>query len=189
LGRHTQLRHGASRAAGDWRATLSDGNVIRLDAAGQIAAPAAADLTQAAERIAGSTAIAEQGLLDKEDAYYFERRRVDIVLPVYRIILGDDDSTRFYLDPRTGAMLQQMDSNMRWHRWLFGGLHRIDFTAGMRTRPIWDIVVLLLLLGGLGVTATGVYLAARRIKNDLVMLLRLMARRRTTAKAPIPGDQ
>jgi PepSY-associated TM region len=172
-----------------WRATLSDGSVVRLDAAGHIAAPAAADLTQAAARIAGSTAIAEQGLLDKEDAYYFERRRVSIVLPVYRIILGDEDSTRFYLDPRTGAMLQQMDSNTRWHRWLFGGLHRIDFTAGMRTRPIWDIIVLILLLGGLGVTATGVYLAARRIKNDFVMLLRLVGRRRTAAKASVPGDQ
>jgi hypothetical protein len=43
--------------------------------------------------------------------------------------------------------------------WLFGGLHRIDFTAWMRARPAWDIIMLTLMFGGLALTTTGFYLA------------------------------
>ena len=64
-------------------------------------------------------------------------------------------------------MLRKVDANGRGERWLFNGFHRLDFTAWLRTRPVWDIVMLLLLLGGLGGTSTGVYLAASRIKRDL----------------------
>jgi hypothetical protein len=170
-----------------WLATLNDGTVIRLDAQGSVAAPTAADLAQAAQRIAGPSAIAEQGLIDEADAYYFRQRRESFALPVYRVILSDADSTRYYLDPHSGALLQRADANARWHRWLFGGLHRIDFTAWMRARPLWDIIILTLLLGGLGVTATGFYLACRRIHTDFVILRRLMGRRRTDVNAPAPG--
>jgi hypothetical protein len=41
------------------------------------------------------------------------------------------------------------DATARWYRWLLGGLHRIDFTAWMRARPAWDIIMLTLMLGGL----------------------------------------
>src|SRR6266702_3117381 len=159
-----------------WLATLNDGTVVRLDATGNVAAPTASDLAQAAQRIAGTTGIAEQRLMDQEDAYYFKGRRDEFVLPVYRVILNDADSTRYYLDPNTGALLQRADANGRWHRWLFGGLHRIDFTAWMRTRPIRDIMVLTLMLGGLGVTVTGCYLAIRRIRSDLPGLFRSLRR-------------
>jgi hypothetical protein len=37
----------------------------------------------------------------------------------------------------------------RGYRWFFGGLHRINFTAWMRARPVWDIIMLTLTLGGL----------------------------------------
>jgi uncharacterized protein involved in exopolysaccharide biosynthesis len=46
-------------------------------------------------------------------------------------------------------------------------MHRLDFAQWLRTRPVWDIVMLTLLLGGLAGTATGVYLAVLRIKRDL----------------------
>ena len=43
----------------------------------------------------------------------------------------------------------------------------MDFFAWLRIRPIWDVIVLALLLGGLAGTGTGVYLAFLRIKRDL----------------------
>jgi len=43
----------------------------------------------------------------------------------------------------------------------------LDFFGWLRVRPLWDLVVLILLLGGLAVTGTGVYLAVVRIKRDL----------------------
>jgi hypothetical protein len=58
-------------------------------------------------------------------------------------------------------------------------LHRIDFTASMRARPTWDIIMLTLMLGGLALTVTGFYLAVQRIRNDVVLLFRFIGRRQT----------
>jgi uncharacterized iron-regulated membrane protein len=165
-----------------WMATFHDGSTQRLDVSG-VAAPMSGDeLAGAARRVAGNNAIAEQGLIHEEDAYYYARQRrsfEEIVLPVYRVILNDSERTRYYLDPNTGALVHVADSAGQWRRWLFSALHRLDFADMMRTRPFRDIVMWLTLLGGLGVSATGVYLAVRRVRNDVVVLL-LFARRLTT---------
>jgi uncharacterized iron-regulated membrane protein len=95
------------------------------------------------------------------------------------VVLRDDESTRYYVDPRSGAIVERADATARWYRWLFGGLHRIDFTAWMRARPAWDVIMLTLLLGGLASTVTGFYLAVRRIRNDVVLLFRFIGRRQT----------
>jgi len=139
-----------------------------------------------AQRIAGDTGIAEQRLVNEEDPYYYSRQRrrfEEVVLPVYRVILNDDDQTRYYLDPNTGALVQRADATGRWRRWLFSGLHRLDFTDWMRTRPLRDIMMWLTLLGGLGVSVTGVYLAIRRIRSDVTLLVRFIVRPRAAAKS------
>jgi uncharacterized iron-regulated membrane protein len=136
------------------------------------------DLAEAAKRIAGDVEIAEQALISEEDAYYFQESE-RFILPVYRVVvLKDDESTRYYIDPQSGALLQRSDVTARWYRWLFGGLHRIDFTDWMRARPAWDIIKLTLLIGGLALTATGFYLALRRIRNDIVLLSGFIGRRK-----------
>jgi uncharacterized iron-regulated membrane protein len=158
-----------------WLATYEDGTVKRLDAAGNVTLPSEADFAQAAERIASGAGagIAEQGLMRDEDNYYFSRRRRDeVTTPVYRVILNDEERTRYYLSSETGELVARADATIRMQRWLFSGLHHINFTAWLRWRPLWDIVVLTLMLGGLGVTATGCWLAIRRIRSDLAMLFR-----------------
>jgi hypothetical protein len=155
-----------------WLATATDGTVTRFDASGDAAPLSEPELAQAAERIVGATGISAQGMLREEDAYYFSHHD-RVALPVYRIIANDAESTQYYVDPVSGALLQRADANARWHRWLFAGLHRLDFTTWLRARPAWDIVVVVLMLGGLIASGTGVYLAARRIRSDLVALLRL----------------
>jgi hypothetical protein len=159
-----------------WRATQIDGSVIRLDATGNVASASKTDLARAAQRLAEPAGIAEQGMLYEEDAYYF-RKRDSFVLPVYRVILSDKGGTRYYLDPTTGSLLLRADTNNRWHRWLFGGLHRVDFMPWLRASPVWDVVVLILMLGGLALTSTGLYLAMRRVCKDVLALFRLAARR------------
>jgi uncharacterized iron-regulated membrane protein len=158
-----------------WMVTHQDGRIGRVDAQGHTAPPSDGDLTDAAARLAGALGIAEQGLLAEEDAYYFDRRD-GFVLPIYRVILNDEDRTRYYLDPASGMLLQRADVNGRWHRWLFGGLHRLDFTAAMRTRPLWDVLVLVLMLGGLAISVTGCYLGVRRVRADLRGLFRRQSR-------------
>jgi hypothetical protein len=129
------------------------------------------DLGAAAQRLANGMSIESQGMIAAEDAYYFDfsiaGRGDKPPLPIYRVVLNDAEHMRYYLSPETGQLLHKVDANGRGERWLFNGFHRWDFTAWLRTRPLWDIVVLVLMLGGLGVTATGSYLAIARIKRDL----------------------
>src|SRR6266849_116156 len=156
-----------------WLATSADGSVTRLDASGNAAPLSEGELAEAAGRIVGANGISAQGMLHEEDAYYFSHHD-QVPLPVYRIVASDAENTRYYLDPRSGTLLGRADSNSRWHRWLFAGLHRLDFAAWLRTRPVWDIIVITLMLGGLAGSATGVYLAVRRMRSDVVMVFRLL---------------
>jgi hypothetical protein len=157
-----------------WLVTGANETVTRLDASGNAAPLSQQELAEAAERIVGANGISERGMLQEEDAYYFSHHD-RVSLPVYRIIANDAENTRYYLDPTSGALLGRADSTSRWHRWLFAGLHRVDFAAWLRTRPVWDIMVITLMLGGLAGSATGVYLAVRRIRSDVVMVFRLLA--------------
>lgn len=156
-----------------WLATGADGGVTRLDASGNAAPLGTRDLADAAARLVGAAGIAEQGPLEDGDAYYNRNRNPGSAAPpVYRVIANDGERTRYYLDPATGALLQRADANRRWHRWLFAAVHRLDFAAWIRTRPAWDIILIGLMLGGGAGSATGVYLALRRVRSDLVMLSR-----------------
>jgi len=154
-----------------WLAAHRDGAIERLDAEGRQAPVQTGDLTEAAKRLAGTNGIASEEMMNAQDAYYFDfqgfAERDPLLLPVYRVIVNDAEQTRYYLDPRSGNLLGKADANGRSQRWLFSGLHRFDFTEWLRARPVWDIIVLVLMLGGVGVTATGVYLALSRIKRDL----------------------
>jgi uncharacterized iron-regulated membrane protein len=156
-----------------WLATAADGTVMRFDASGSTSPLSEPELAEAGERIVGANGIAAQGMLHEEDAYYFSHHD-QVALPVYRIIANDAENTRYYLDPTSGALLRRADSSARWHRWLFAGLHRLDFATWLRTRPVWDIIVITLMVGGVAASATGVYLAVRRIRSDILMLFRLL---------------
>lgn len=155
-----------------WLASRSDGTVERLDASGKPAPVALQDLKDAAQRLAGGTAIVSEEMISEEDAYYFSHHDA-VAIPAYRVILDDAEHTRFYFDPSSAQVVRRMDSNSRTRRWLFDGLHRMDFTNWLRWRPVWDIVTILLLLGGVAVTGTRTYLALSRIKRDLTFTARV----------------
>jgi hypothetical protein len=163
-----------------WLATREDGSVQRLDAGGREAPVTPDNLREAASLLAGDRAIAIEEMRTTEDEYYFSHHD-QVVLPVYRVTLNDAESTRYYLDPATAALLRRVDATSRADRWLFGSLHRLDFPV-LRIRPIWDIVVVLLMLGGTAVSATGVYLAFWRIKRDLTF--KRVPRRVSQASSP-----
>jgi uncharacterized iron-regulated membrane protein len=155
-----------------WLATHQDGHVTRLDDRGNPAPLSQDDLAQATKLLAGDRAIESAELINAEDAYYFRfqqgfAERDPLPLPAYRIALNDDEGARYYINPTTGQLLLHIDSAQRGYRWLFNGLHRWDFTAALRSRPLWDVIVLFLMIGSTAGVATGVYLAIRRIRLDL----------------------
>jgi PepSY-associated TM region len=149
-----------------WIATQQGGAQVRLDAGGGVSPLTATQLLGAAQHTAGSDGIAAAELLRSEDAYYY-RRRGAIQLPVLRVIVNNADQTRLYLDPLSGRLLGQIDSAGRWQRWLFDGLHTLDFSALLRASMSWSALVLMLLVGGLALSATGTYLAVRRVIRDI----------------------
>jgi hypothetical protein len=154
-----------------WIATMQDGAKVRLDTGGHLRSMSPSDLQAAARHAAGAEGVTAATLLRHEDTYYYGRRE-PVVLPVLRVIVNDPDHTRLYLDPLSGRVLGQIDSNGRWQRWLFDGLHRLDFSPLLRTSVIWSAVIVLLLAGGFGLSATGTYLAVRRVVRDSVRLRR-----------------
>jgi PepSY-associated TM region len=160
-----------------WIASDSTGKEMRLDATGKPAPVTQAQLQDAAARVAGDAPILAQETITEEDAYYFSHHE-EVVLPAYRVMLNDADRTTYYFDPNSLSLVRRIQATDRQRRWLFEGLHRIDFTAALRWRPVWDAVTILLLLGGIAVTGTGTWLGFLRIKRDLTF--------RARTKSPVP---
>jgi len=139
--------------------------VARFDAGTLDLAPLAeADLRAAAEVLQPGVVVASREMLQQGDAYYYDDHAGRRSFPVYRVVLADSERTRYYIDPVDGQLLQKTDRNGRWYRWLFQALHRWDFAAPLHRRPLWDIVVWMLLLGVTAVSLTGLYLGFRRIR-------------------------
>jgi hypothetical protein len=51
------------------------------------------------------------------------------------------------------------------NRWLYHGLHSLDFPFLYNRRPLWDIVVMVLSLGGLALSTTTMVPAWRRLRR------------------------
>jgi len=124
-----------------------------------------AELERAATKLVPDAKIADAELLTTEDAYYFSHHAAR-PLPVYRVILDDRGGTRYYIDPTSGRLLLKVDAAQRGYRWLFEGLHRFDFTAALRSRPLWDVLMILLLAGVTGVSATGTFMGIRYLRRQ-----------------------
>jgi hypothetical protein len=133
----------------------------RFDAAGRPAPVTSADLAAAGRRLG---AVASQGPMANEDAYYFSHHDA-VTLPVWRVVLTD--GRRAYLDPRSGALVAFLDGPAKGYRWLHEGLHRFDFVPGLRRGPVWAGLTLILLAAVTFGVGTGVWLGWRRIGLDL----------------------
>lgn len=57
------------------------------------------------------------------------------------------------------------DSKSRIYRWLFNGLHRLDFPLLTRHCPLWDVLVIVLCLCGVALSFSGLVLGWRRLKK------------------------
>jgi hypothetical protein len=153
------------------------GERTRLDGTTLRSHPLAdAELAELASRLRPGEPIAEQGWLDADDAYYFSHH-TERPLPVYRIIY--DDRERLYLDGTSGQLAYAVDASRRGSRWLFSALHRGDFAAVIRQRPLWDVMMWVLMIGVTVGAATGTWMGIERIARAL----RRMAHRRSGTAA------
>jgi len=79
---------------------------------------------------------------------------------LFRVVCGD---AWFQIDGSDGAVLEKLDTSSRRRRWLYAGLHRLDFPF-VRTRPALR-TALIVVLGTCGFifSLTGMVIAWRRI--------------------------
>jgi hypothetical protein len=115
--------------------------------------------------------------LQEYDGYYYDLRG-SRSLPVLRVRYVDEPRTWLYLDPARGGIVQRSVSVTRLRRWLYQGLHSLDFPFLYFKRPLWDIVVVLLSIGGTVLSAVALVPAWRRLKRRGRALTRPEAIRR-----------
>ena len=114
-------------------------------------------------RIAGEHYwVAESAWLTAYDGYYYDARGAD-PLPVLRIRYADPQETWLYLDPGTGGVVQRSEKVTRLRRWLYQGFHSLDFPFLYYRRPLWDITVIALSVGGVALSVTTMAPAWQRL--------------------------
>jgi uncharacterized iron-regulated membrane protein len=102
--------------------------------------------------------------IDEYDGYYYDPRG-SRTLPIFRVRYADANETWLYLDPQRGGIVQRSSSVSRLRRWLYQGFHSLDFPFLYFKRPLWDIVVILLSVGGTILSFTTMLPAWRRLKR------------------------
>ena len=86
-------------------------------------------------------------------------------LPVLRVRYDDSQETWLYFDPSGGTIARKEERLTRLNRWLDHGLHSLDFPFLYYRRPVWDVVVIGLSLGGIALSATTLVPAWRRLRR------------------------
>jgi hypothetical protein len=128
------------------------------------------EIVVAARRAMPSASMTDARWIDEYDAYYYDRsgtRR----LPVLRAKYDDLDQTWLYLDPFRGTIARKEERLTRLNRWLYHGLHSLDFPFLYYRRPLWDIVVIGLSVGGIVLSATTLLPAWRRVRRHVERIL------------------
>jgi hypothetical protein len=130
-------------------------------------APLLARLSSAA----GGARIVEDALLTDYDSYYYSRGR-QAPLPVLRVKFDDPLETWVYVDVELGQVVATIHRLNRLERWLYNGLHSLDFGFWYDRRPLWDIGIITLCLGALATSVIGLVFGVKRVKLDVARLTR-----------------
>jgi hypothetical protein len=110
--------------------------------------------------------VVETRIVEQYDLYYLDRTR-QRPLPVILALMNDEAKTRYYIDPKTARVVQTY-SNRNWiNRWLYNGLHSLNFPWLYNYRPLWDIVVITFMLGGTALCVTSLVLGWRVLGRKL----------------------
>jgi uncharacterized iron-regulated membrane protein len=91
------------------------------------------------------------------DTYYVDKWNKR-PLPVYKFDFDDESKTTLYIEPHTAQVMYKYIPITRWNRWLYHGMHSLDIPILLKYRPLWDVLVIILMIGGTAISITGVVL-------------------------------
>jgi uncharacterized iron-regulated membrane protein len=121
-------------------------------------------VSAAARDALDGSAIRDATWMSTYDDYYYDREETR-PLPVLRVRCGDPRQTWMYLDPSRGAIALVVRRPDRLNRWLYHGLHSFDAAWLYGSRPVWDVVLIALSLGGIAGAGSSLVPAVRRLRR------------------------
>jgi hypothetical protein len=124
-----------------------------------------AELLVAAGAAMPKTQTREIEWLTTYDSYYYDRA-AERPLPVLRIKYADAAGSWLYLAARDGALLQRETARGRRVRWLYHGLHSLDFPGLYQAGWVWNVIIVTLCTGGLLLSMTSVIVGWRFLRRS-----------------------
>jgi len=106
--------------------------------------------------------VVESALLTEYDSYYYSRDG-QRPLPVLRVKFDDPVKTWVYIDATMSQQVAAIHRLDRFERWIYNGLHSLDFSFWYYNAPAWYTGMILLSLGGTAVCVLGMYLGFTRM--------------------------
>jgi len=120
--------------------------------------------------------ILESALLSEYDSYYYARG-AEPPLPILRVKFDDAGGNWLYIDAGMSQLVAAYSRRARVERWIYHGFHSLDFSFWYYNRPLWDIGVIALSLGGATLSMIGVVIGFKRLRRNV--------RRRGTSQAAV----
>lgn len=137
--------------------SASTTRIVRADTAPNIVRTRVESVVlDSAIRAAAAAPILDRSELLSPDDYYYPAYGTTRRFPVVRVRFADAEATALYVDPSRGEIALKEVTRSRAERWLYSGLHDLDFRGIANHRPLWDIGVIGLLLGGLSLAVTSI---------------------------------
>lgn len=102
-------------------------------------------------------------LITAGDNYYYSRSNNFRPFPVYRAKFDDLESTWYHIDVDNGEIINRITSTNRLERWLFNGLHSLDFQFLTKHGPFRDVLLIFLSLAGFVFSLSAVIVGWRRL--------------------------
>ncbi|MEQ4618369.1 MAG: PepSY domain-containing protein [Corticimicrobacter sp.] len=116
--------------------------------------------------------LAEHRILTRFDAYYYQRHPEAMNgaaiqhLPALRLDFEDPARTRIYIDLQTGEVSAVLTQAQRTWRWLFYFLHSWDTPELLAYHHTRNIVLILLSIGGIIVSLSGIVIGWRHLRHQ-----------------------
>jgi hypothetical protein len=125
-----------------------------------------AELRTAASAAMPDVRVQDAAWLTRYDGYYYDRAG-ERPLPVLRVKYADADESWLYFSARDGGLVLRETAAGRPVRWLYHGLHSLDFPGLYQAGWVWDAVMVTLCVGGLLLSLTSVIVGWRFLRAGL----------------------
>ena len=97
------------------------------------------------------------------DDGYGHLRESSLPESTLRIVLDDIDQTWIHINLDDGQIISVMDKSRRMYRWLFNGIHSLDLPGLVNRRPLWDVLMVVLMIIGFTFSLTGLVIAYKKL--------------------------